>query len=1453
MLSINGNGGNFSPFQHRLSKDALRNYIVPRFLVSPGEEEQEVERFSYQHLLDRIAACSPQTWFVEGLAGSGKSSLTVHIAIDCLKRDVACVFVDRISLSHGIDTNIDLKDFAKAARHADDNEKLWKARIKQGKCVFIVDAVNELRREFHNTPQWQFVRRVLESGHRYPVLATSRYEHEGEETLSRYWNQLILAPLDREEVFDYLAARGFEAAHALDEIEAAGLDGLSWNPFFLSLCADFLQYREGKDQIKLPRCRAELFRATVNRPKDKRRLTLTEEELRLPVFRRHGLTLEAVLCASSITAFLTKRQGAEELKLSDLLSLLERVWGKDSGISRMVNAFLDTQMVKRITGQSSVEYYRLFHPSLVDFGLALGWRNQLPGVMARDSSFLEQYLGNWVGLQENPDDAVQKILASENDFLPMGSILIDVLLANHGILREETQKELWQTIGKGFFLARPIRDHLARSLAKLPLSIIRNGTKHGLFRGLRRENPLLANKVEDALREGWLGPRSLQNLRRKNQRDATGTGRIGDPAAVPALTAALRDPTNAPKVRGFAATALGRIGDRAAVKALANVLQDKTGTLTNTPWVRGSAANALGQIGDRAAVPALANALADKTNTHEVRGSAANALGQIGDPAAVEALTTALTDKTNESNVRGSAATALGQIGDSAAVEALTTALTDKTNESDVRGSAANALGQIGDPAAVEALAKALTDTTNTPWVRGSAANALGRIGDPAAVEALANALADKTNTHALRGSAANALGLIGDSAAVPALANTLTDKTNESGVRGSAANALGQIGDPAAVEALTTALIDKTNESKVRGSAANALGRIGDRAAVKALANVLQDKADTLTNTPWVRGSAATALGQIGDPAAVPALTNTLTDKTNESGVRGSAASALGRIGDRAAVPALTNALTDKTNTHDVRGSAANALGRIGDPSASQSLIACIEDDEAPFDVISSAVAAWSALSVADPAEWLMPIADCAKTYFGDDKKDAERFRGTIVNVLSRNISSEKEHDKEKCEWITKVAQYDPNYINRTSAVSGLAQARRINERLIRVLIDPDIKRRNKTPHRDTDNGVCGQACAAVISMAAYDKPLAERLIPVVLSLLARPDTDSSVTKAAFAPLNSLSLDDAAWAMRIIEEEFSRMVKPGAYLSRGIALHKKLLGRRQEAEAEYQALHDKPEDMLMTFAKEAISQFEPRQEPKREDKYDVGLLTAKSIEAAAVYDELRSQGIATRRVQENGRYYDAFQLEGPECPVRVIFGLATDKNGQPAAAVTRDMIAEFHPDLILLVGVAGGLRKVKLYDLIIARNVINYDPERIEESQKGQRPQSYRTDEQLLRLTSYLETRHKLDDILDGAEIHQKDYVSGEKVIAWREASLRKQLLDLSIDVYGVETEAHGVMHAIWETFKAVKYVGGGMIKCVSDLGDEDMGTDKDEKQKRAATKAARVALAIIRHFHRN
>ena len=187
-----------------------------------------------------------------------------------------------------------------------------------------------------------------------------------------------------------------------------------------------------------------------------------------------------------------------------------------------------------------------------------------------------------------------------------------------------------------------------------------------------------------------------QDVRRKA---VLALGRIGPDAK--AATAGLTELLKDNDVRWDACDVLRRIGP-AAVPALTTALKDQDEN------VRSAAAWALGLIGPeaKAAVPALAELIKD--DNKDVRRNAFLALKRIG-PATMQAFAGLL----NDNDFRRAAVSVLGQMG-SAAVPALTTAVANKDEE--VRRTAAEALGLIGPEAkrAVPALAELLQDTDAT-------------------------------------------------------------------------------------------------------------------------------------------------------------------------------------------------------------------------------------------------------------------------------------------------------------------------------------------------------------------------------------------------------------------------------------------------------------------------------------------------------------------------------------------------------------------------------------------------------------------------------------------------------------------------------------------------------------------------------------------------------------------
>ncbi|WP_052844936.1 HEAT repeat domain-containing protein [Streptomyces sp. NRRL S-31] len=1458
-------GSPYSAMRARLVSRTVEHYLRPTFRVRNSADDSG-ERLRFDTLLDQLPRHRsqpeprPKTWLMTGGAGSGKSTAVLQYAIALLDRETPCAVIDNRTIRKWNVRGSTVKEFAKRLRPAGVDEKLWKAHVKKSRVVFLVDALNELEREFEGEPEWQFIWELAAGSHDFTVLATSRREIDDlDVTALRDVETISIEPLGEQDIETYLGMRDGSATEALAEIRSGDMLGVASNPFMLSLLTDWLLGTRSVKDREIPRSRADLLRQTVVRPNSEGRFGKAEKDA-----AKRGLGMEAALCAAALAAMTGK--GSADFLARDVEALLGRVWDDGDRIAHTVKAFLDTQMVEP-AGDADDGRYSLIHPAFVDFGLALAWHNTPPPPVMLDPVHLDQCLGDWVGLQPDPDGAVDALLAQDAKPLPP-ELVADVLLANRAVLGDEARGKLWRHLGRCFHQGRQTRDRLAGALASLPPTVLRDGLQRGLLRAVNSRDPEFADDIFAGLWNGSLDAQTLQRLRRTHQRnkkepaprtrdrdEALAAKRRGslreqtDPLArrrsanwlganggerdVDDLRAAMLDDPDA-TVRGASATALGRIGSLRAVPAL---LEATAGE--RDPGVRGAAATALGSIGHLQAVPALTAALTDTGAEASVRGAAATALGSIGHLQAVPALTAALTDTGagaragagagTEASVRGAAATALGRIGHLQAVPALITALGD--TDAIVRGSAANALGRIGHPQAVAALTAALGDTDAI--VRGSAATALGRIGHPQAVPALTAALGD--HEASVRGSAATGLGSIGHPQAVPALTTALGD--HEASVRGSAANALGRIGDPRALDALTAALAEDT-DSRARGSTAEALGRIGHPRAVPALAAALTGDPDS-----YARTSAANALGRIGDPGALDALSVALATD-DDTHTRGAAANALGRVNAPGALAPLIDALLHDRDDK-VRGSAANAFGHLGDTAAAEVLRATIGNPEETYLTRRAAVASLTHLDTGDE-EWITKVADRLK--FTARDRHGHALRGAIVDLVARREITPRTKD-----WLVGVIRGDKDPWNRTTALEGLARAGQADVDLIKFIIAPEHPRPDRRP-RDSDSGVLGVAAAAVVRAAADRPAYTDSLLPSVVRLLVQKDTHWATVIPPLTQLRLLPLDVADRVFAGIVRLMGGKAPENPHLEAALAAERESLAERRRVRDDVESFSRHPEAVLAGFREQRKSRFEVTA-PISGDEYHVALLTAVPVETRALLTVLAERGTATTEVQLDGRYYDVFELVSADRPpVRVVTTQATDQGGQSAAAVTRDLLSAFRPDLVFLVGVCGGFAEhgVSPGDVLLAREVFDYGPEKVRPEGGGLRPQVYRTDEQVLRLATRLDTQGRLDASLAGHELLVKDFASGEKVIAWRDSALRARLLEQSADIGGVETEAHGVLHAIWETFKAKGFVGGAMLKCVSDLGDEEMAVDKKARQTEAARRAARVALDVAAAFRR-
>jgi HEAT repeat protein len=391
-------------------------------------------------------------------------------------------------------------------------------------------------------------------------------------------------------------------------------------------------------------------------------------------------------------------------------------------------------------------------------------------------------------------------------------------------------------------------------------------------------------------------------------------GRIGSPAAVPALVAVLE---SVPQVAAAVAGALGAIGDRRAYAPLLPLLEDPGAA------VRHAAIGALGSIGHADLRPHVCGLL--DSPSPAVRESAARIAGYLGYEECLERLLALCRD--GDEGVRRAAVEHLVYLDDPRVRETLRGVLRDDT--APCRAAAARALARLPADEAGELLAVALAD--RDLWVRYYAARSAGAAGTAALGAGLAG-LAQDDPVVPVRIAALQALGETGGAEAAAVLAGLAADPEPE--IRLAALGALGGTARPPALGALGAAL--RSGDPDARRAALEGLGPDAAAALAAEVAGAARTAAD-----PAGARAAAFALLRAASAESVRLLCGLAADPR----LRAPCVEALARVpGERLDVLAAVL----REEGPDVRGAVLAALAHRDDAGAER-LAATVADDPEP------------------------------------------------------------------------------------------------------------------------------------------------------------------------------------------------------------------------------------------------------------------------------------------------------------------------------------------------------------------------------------------------------------------------------------------------------------------------------------------------------------------------
>lgn len=246
----------------------------------------------------------------------------------------------------------------------------------------------------------------------------------------------------------------------------------------------------------------------------------------------------------------------------------------------------------------------------------------------------------------------------------------------------------------------------------------------------------------------------------------------------------------------------------------------------------------------------------------------------------------------------------------------------------------------------------------------------------------------------------------------------------------------------------------------------------------------------------------------------------------------------------------------------------------------------------------------------------------------------------------------------------------------------------------------------------------------------------------------------------------------------------------------------------------------------------------------------EILILTALEVEREAIEKNLKEIESITHH-DTGTDYKRGTYTKSDGTSVEIILG-RTDQTNVNAALETERALELFKPQYVFFSGVAGGLKDVKVGDIVIGSNVIGIERGKAEDGNFKFRPQFGASSYDLERLASSYassdEWKAKAKNLLNsefGAEISvlTGTIASGEKVDASVKSALHQHIKQNASNALAIEMEGLGFLE-VCRMRPAIKSL---LLRGISDMVDDKTVMDSKGSQPYASQNVSAFLFGII------